>query len=121
VAVIAVGRSLLDRMMSGETQNAAVITLLVSPGDAQKLTLASQEGRIQLALRNPLDIRKEDIGPTKASSLTPGAATAVLTSKPKVHKVTEKGTPPAPPAPYQVEMIRGGKREEAKFKQDETH
>jgi len=121
VAVIAVGRSLLDRMVSGETQNAAVITLLVSPADAQKLTLASQEGRIQLALRNPLDIRKEDIGPTKASSLTPGAATVAAVSKPKVHKVTEKVTPPPPPAPYQVEMIRGGKRDETKFKQDETH
>ncbi|HTR22686.1 MAG TPA: Flp pilus assembly protein CpaB [Terriglobales bacterium] len=121
VAVIAVGRSLLDRMMSGETQNAAVITLLVSPGDAQKLTLASQEGRIQLALRNPLDIRKEEIAPARASSLSPGAAAAVATSKPKLHKVTEKVTPQPPPAPYQIEMIRGGKREETKFKQDETH
>src|SRR5271165_3620775 len=33
VAVIAVGRSLLDRVIAGETQNAAVITLLVSPDD----------------------------------------------------------------------------------------
>ena len=73
VAVIAVGRSLLDRM-TGETQNAGVITLLVSPDDAQKLTLASQEGRIQLALRNPLDTRKESIGATKASALLPSAS-----------------------------------------------
>ena len=58
VAVIAVGRSLLDRVMTGETQNASVITLLVSPDDAQKLTLASQEGRIQLSLRNPLDTKQ---------------------------------------------------------------
>ena len=35
VAVIAVGRSLLDRMMTGDVQNASVITLLVSPDDAQ--------------------------------------------------------------------------------------
>lgn len=121
VAVIAVGRSLLDRMMTGETQNAAVITLLVSPADAQKLTLASQEGRIQLALRNPLDIRKEEIGPARASSLTPGVATVAAVSKPKSHKVIEKVTPPPPPAPFQIETIRGGKREETKFKQDETH
>lgn len=120
VAVIAVGRSLLDRVISGETQNAAVITLLVSPDDAQRLTLASQEGRIQLALRNPLDTRKESIAPTRASSLSPGGAVATAT-KPKLHKVTEKVTPPPPPAPFQVEMIRGGKREETKFKQDETH
>jgi pilus assembly protein CpaB len=120
VAVIAVGRSLLDRVISGETQNAAVITLLVSPDDAQRLTLASQEGRIQLALRNPLDTRKESIAPTRASSLSPGAAVAAP-GKPKFHKVTEKVTPPPPPTPFQVEIIRGGKREETKFKQDETH
>jgi pilus assembly protein CpaB len=121
VAVIAVGRSLMDRIASGEIQNSPVITLLVSPGDAQKLTLASQEGRIQLALRNPLDTRKESIGPTKASSLSPGSQVAAVAPKPKIHKVTEKVTPPPPPAPYQIEMIRGGKREETKFKQDETH
>jgi pilus assembly protein CpaB len=119
VAVIAVGRSLLDRVITGETQNAAVITLLVSPDDAQRLTLASQEGRIQLALRNPLDTRKESIAPTKTSSLSPRAQAIPTTTKPKLHKVTEKVTPP-PSAPYQIEMIRGGKREETKFKQDES-
>ena len=118
VAVIAVGRSLLDRVVTGETQNAAVITLLVSPDDAQRLTLASQEGRIQLALRNPLDTRKESIAPTRASSLSPRGQAAPI-AKPKLHKVTEKVTP-LPPAPYQIEMIRGGKREETKFKQDES-
>src|ERR1700723_1686280 len=118
VAVIAVGRSLLDRVITGETQNAAVITLLVSPDDAQRLTLASQEGRIQLALRNPLDTRKESIAPTKASSLSPREVAAA--ARPKLHKVTEKVTPPPAPAPYQIEMIRGGKREETKFKQVES-
>jgi len=122
VAVIAVGRSLLDRMASGEAVTAAVITLLVSPEDAQRLTLASQESRIQLALRNPLDTRKESIAPTKASSLSPkDQSAAALAPKPKLHKASEKVTPPPPPQPFQVEMIRGGKREETKFKQDETH
>ena len=73
VAVIAVGKS-LERSATGESQNAPVITLLVSPDDAQRLALASQEGRIQLALRNPLDTRKEGIGATRASSLYPGGA-----------------------------------------------
>jgi len=118
VAVIAVGRSLLDRVITGETQNAAVITLLVSPDDAQRLTLAAQEGRIQLALRNPLDTRKESIAPTKASSLSPRGQAAPI-AKPRLHKVAEKVTPP-PSAPYQIEMIRGGKRDETKFKPDES-
>jgi len=122
VAVIAVGRSLLDRLGSGDAPNAGVITLLVSPDDAQKLTLASQEGRIQLALRNPLDTKKESIGPTKISALIPGQASAPSPeAKPKIHRAVEKIAPPPPPQPYQVEMIRGGKRDETKFKQDETH
>jgi pilus assembly protein CpaB len=120
VAVIAVGRSLLDRVMSSDIQNAPVITLLVSPDDAQKLTLASQEGRIQLALRNPLDTRKEAIAPTRASALSPSAQ-ATAPAKPRLHKASEKVTPPPPPAPLQVETIRGNKREETKFKPDETH
>src|SRR5208283_921112 len=73
VAVIAVGASLLERL-AGE-QNAPVITLLVSPDDAQKLALASQEGRIQLALRNPLDTKKDTIAATRASSLYTGEKT----------------------------------------------
>jgi pilus assembly protein CpaB len=120
VAVIAVGRSLLDRI-TGEVQNASVITLLVYPDDAQRLTLASQEGRIQLALRNPLDTKKESIGPTKASSLLPGGAPAAVEAKPRSRKVVEKVVPPPPLQPYQVEMIRGGKRDETKFKPDETN
>ena len=31
------------------------MTLLVNPDEAERLTLASTEGKIQLALRNPLD------------------------------------------------------------------
>lgn len=122
VAVIAVGRSLLDRV-SGDTGNAGVITLLVSPGDAQRLTLATQEGRIQLALRNPLDTRKEALAATKASSLLPGGGQVApaAETKPKIHKVVAKAAPPAPPAPFQVEIIKGSKRDEAKFKPDETN
>src|ERR1700758_3018458 len=55
VSVIAAGQK-LERNASGEAQNVPVITLLVSPDDAQKLTLAQSQGRIQLALRNPVDI-----------------------------------------------------------------
>src|ERR1700704_3045737 len=102
VAVIAVGKNLLERLTGGE-QNAPVITLLVSPDDAQKLALASQEGRIQLALRNPLDTKKGGIGATRTSSLYPGDKPAATEPKPKIRKMAAKVPAPAP-APYQVEM-----------------
>ena len=113
VAVIAVGKS-LDRNAPPDAQSAPVITLLVSPDDAQKLALVSQEGRIQLSLRNPLDTKKGGIGATRSSSVYVGEKpVAAVESKPKVlKKVVAKA---APPAPYHVEMIRGSKRDETKF------
>ncbi len=111
VAVIAVGKT-LDRS-STDAQTAPVITLLVSPDDAQKLALVSQEGRIQLSLRNPLDTKKGGIGATRTSSLYLGDKPVATTEpKPKAHKVVAKGSTPPPPAPYTVEMIRGSKRDE---------
>jgi pilus assembly protein CpaB len=113
VAVIAVGASLLERL-AGE-QSAPVITLLVSPDDAQKLALASQEGRIQLALRNPLDTKRDAIAATRASSLYAGEKADTAEAKPKPHKAPAAKVTATAPSPYAVEMIRGNKREENKF------
>ncbi len=113
VAVIAVGKS-LDRSASTDAQTAPVITLLVSPDDAQKLALVSQEGRIQLSLRNPLDTKKGGMSATRTSSLYLGETPVATGPKPKARKLVAKAPVP-PPAPYQVEMIRGSKRDETKF------
>jgi pilus assembly protein CpaB len=116
VLVLAVGKS-LDRNPLADAQTAPVITLAVSPDDAQKLALVSQEGRIQLSLRNPMDTRKGGIGATRTSSLYLGETPVATAPKPKAHKVVAKGPAPAP-APYQVEMIRGSKRDETKFEEN---
>jgi len=116
VLVLAVGKS-LDRNPLADAQTAPVITLAVSPDDAQKLALVSQEGRIQLSLRNPMDTRKGGIGATRTSSLYLGEKPVATEPKPKAHRVVAKGPAP-PPAPYQVEMIRGSKRDETKFEEN---
>jgi pilus assembly protein CpaB len=113
VLVLAVGKS-LDRNPLADAQIAPVITLAVSPDDAQKLALVSQEGRIQLSLRNPMDTKKGGIGATRTSSLYLGEKPAAAEPKPKAHRVVAK-VPAPPAAPYQVEMIRGSKRDETKF------
>lgn len=51
VAVIATGQE-VNRSLSGEPQNAPVITFLVSPDEARKLTQATSHGRIELILRH---------------------------------------------------------------------
>jgi pilus assembly protein CpaB len=116
VLVLAVGKS-LDRNPLADAPTAPVITLAVSPDDAQKLALVSQEGRIQLSLRNPMDTRKGGIGATRTSSLYLGDKPVATEPKAKAHRVVAK-VPAAPPAPYQVEMIRGNKRDETKFEEN---
>src|ERR1039458_4467352 len=71
VAVIAAGQR-LERNAAGDAQNTPVITLLVSPDDAERVTLASSEGRIQLALRNPIDTQQDDVAAANAKGLYKG-------------------------------------------------
>lgn len=111
VAVIAVGKN-LERTSGGDAVAAPVITLLVSPDDAQRLALAVQEGRIQLALRNPLDTHQSDIAATRESSLYPaGQVPAAAPAKPRIHRAAAPAAPP-PPQAYTVEVIRGSKRDD---------
>jgi pilus assembly protein CpaB len=113
VAVIAAGQR-LERSASGEAQQVPVITLLVSPEDAQKLTLASTEGRIQLALRNPLDTKDEDLGPIKQAALYRNGQ-PVPVARPVVKKEKPVATTPPPPSFYTVEVIRGTDKKEVKL------
>jgi pilus assembly protein CpaB len=117
VAVLATDKR-LERNSAGDPENAAVITLLVSPDDAQKLTLASSQGKIQLSLRNPLDTKQQDLGIVSANSLYRGGApvrpatTTIAASRPRPKPTTAT---PAPPSVYSVEVIKGDKKEETKF------
>lgn len=112
VAVIAVGQKLKDNS-GGDVQVASVITLLVSPDDAQKLTLASTNGRIQLALRNPLDTRQEDLAAAKTGALYKNVAAPVAAApRPRTKHVAET---PALPTAFEIEVIKGDKKEVTKF------
>ena len=120
VAVIAAGQK-LERNAAGEPQTTPVITLLVSPDDAQKLTLASSQGHIQLALRNPIDTKKEELAGTKVGGLYRGIPTAVAPApRPKVVKAPKVDAPP-PSTGYKVEVIRGNKKDETKFPDQGAH
>lgn len=114
VAVVATGQK-MERNAAGEAHITPVITLLVSPDDAQKLTLASNQGHIQLVLRNPLDTKEEELAATRAGSLykyLPPPAHVAEAPKQK-HSVAPV-TPPVPAA-YTVEIYKGDKKEEDKF------
>src|SRR5271169_315239 len=95
VAVIAAGNK-LERNAAGEAQNTPVITLLVSPDDAERLTLASSEGHIQLALRNPLDTQQDEVAAANAKGLYKGG-TPIAAPPVHVHPVKLQKTPPQAP------------------------
>lgn len=116
VAVLAAGQR-LERNSAGEPQSTPVITLLVSPEDAQRLTLASSEGRIQLALRNPLDTGQEKIPSARIAALY-GALPRGTLPQPAHLARSKRPAAPAPlPTAYTVEVIRGNKTDYTKFDQ----
>ena len=109
VEVLASGHS-LERDAVAEPQNTSVITLLVPLSDAQKLTLASSEGHIQLVLRNPVDPAREVVAPANPKDLYNGVIPA---AKPAVHyTVMRKITPPASPesTPLRIKVYQGDKK-----------
>jgi pilus assembly protein CpaB len=115
VAVLATGQR-LERNAAGEASSAPVITLLVSPDDAQKLTLAGNQGRIQLTLRNPVDTKQEDLSSVKADALYRNVSVpAPVVPHVKVRKSSSPVAAPTAPAVYQVEVIRGEKKDVTKF------
>ena len=116
VAVIATGQR-LERNSAGEPQSAPVVTLLLSPDDAERVTLASSQGHIQLALRNPLDTEQTDVAAVKANSLYKGGPVPPPSAEPHSSRpkhVTVQTTPP-PPTAYTVEVYKGDKKEVDKF------
>jgi len=112
VAVIAAGQK-LERNAAGDPQTTPVITLLVAPDDAQRLTLAAAQGKIQLALRNPMDTKPT--GP--ATTRTGGLFGLPVAPVPHPKVVTKKVVPAAPsqPEPWKIVVIRGNKVDETKI------
>src|SRR5579872_7182253 len=95
----------------------SVVTLLVDPDEAERLTLASTEGKIQLALRNPLD---------KTTPATRGIRPSVLlgiaASTPRPVAKAAPGAKPAPAPVFEqptVEIIRGDKRAQEPVRQEQ--
>ncbi len=144
VQVLAAGQNVTNDA-NGKPQSVQVVTLLVTPNDSEKLALASVDGRIQLSLRNPLDlermnpnaVRRESLygassgttsgTPEKPLSPSPAApkpaGPRVTTPKPEPPvPVAQVTPPPAPPAPVivvppklQLQVIQGTKIETVTF------
>jgi pilus assembly protein CpaB len=109
VQTLAAGQQ-IQKDKDGKPQTVTVITLLVTPEQAEKLTLAANQGRIQLALRNTMDT---------VTATTPGIlASALLGGLKRTATRPNRGRAPASvaaPAPTIIEGYNGGVRTLLKF------
>ena len=119
IRVLAAGQK-IEQDRDGKPQTVSVITVLVTPEDAAKLTMASTQGKIQLALRNTIDTKATNPPAVLQSSLFANG-NQEAPPKPVVVSAAPRKVAPAPaaaalpPPPYTVEVITGDKRETKAF------
>ena len=108
----------IQKDAEGKPQQVHVVNLLVSPEQAELLSLASSHAQIQLVLRNPLDTKTTEVKTTGLGNIFSegDAAAAVKTS-------AHRGGRPAKPVvrTISIEVINGTQRSEKKFATPEAH
>ena len=142
IKVLANGQNIDKPKDDREVERAVrAVTLQVTPEQAEKLALASSEGKLQLVMRNSVDQADEQtagankrtllngeratIAPDPGSSAppkpAPSSAMRRIAPRPVAPKdlssTAAKVTPPAPPRPS-VEVIEGAKKKTVDFPQD---
>lgn len=121
IEVLSAGQS-IQKDTEGKPLTVPVVNLLVTPEQAETLSLASNETKIQLVLRNPLDTKE---------AKAPGTAVAYLfdgmpSEKPKPTWVPKPKPVAANPVmqkvvtPVMMEVIQGAKRDNVKVGQTVT-
>jgi pilus assembly protein CpaB len=99
----------IQKDAEGKPQQVQVVNLLVTPEQAQILALASNQMKIQLVLRNPLDTSIAPVPETAMTNLFTGAKPPPAPSAPK------KIAKPAAPPPFTITVMNGEKTSQEKF------
>jgi len=101
----------IQKDSEGKPVSVQVVNLLVTPEQAQTLSLASSQLRIQLVLRNPLDTKVEPV----PSTATPALFGAVKPAAAPVKVVRRVAPKPPAPKPYSMEIINGSSSSQENF------
>ncbi len=104
----------------GKPVQVPVVNLLVTPEQAETLSLASNQTVIQLILRNPLDTEATKTPGTAVSTLFGDAKPAPVPGRPRpvlpqAKPMAALAPPQLPPSYLLVEVLNGPKRSEVKF------
>jgi pilus assembly protein CpaB len=107
IAVLSAGTD-IQKDQEGKAKPVQVVNLLVTPDQAEILSLASSQTHIQLVLRNPLDTQIATPSGTVVSNLFADKNTPVKThvAAAVVHKA---------PAAFTIEVINGTTKTDQKF------
>jgi pilus assembly protein CpaB len=108
----------IQKDKEGKAKPVQVVNLLVTPEQAESLSLASNQVTIRLVLRNPLDTRIDPVPGTDSANLFAGPSAAQ--PKPQ-HVVVVKKSAPAAPSAFSIEVINGKQQTEEKFAPPEGH
>ncbi len=115
VEVLSAGQR-IEKSIEGKPESVQVVNLLVSPDQAEILNLASDETRVQLVLRNPLDTKEQTTHGTSLAGLF-GVDVKAAGLAPTI--VLPRAAPAAPirrePPTTTVEVFNGGKKTEQTF------
>ena len=98
VQVLAAGQK-IQPDSQGKAEKVNVVTLLCTSQDAAKVTLAANDGHIQLILRNPMDTQKTDHGASVARGALYGEVYVPTARVVRVPVKVAALPPPALPAP----------------------
>ena len=133
IKVLANGQNIDKPQDQREANSVKAVTLQVTPEQAEKLALASNEGKLQLVMRNQIDQGDEQTKGVNKRELITGSDRATTVPEPgsmkseqpkdsrPVRRVRVPAEPkPAAPAPEvkprtQVEMIEGAKKRSVEF------
>jgi pilus assembly protein CpaB len=99
----------IQRDAEGKPQQVQVVNLLVTPEQAELLSLASNSLKVQLVLRNPLDTQIAKVPATAMRNLFDAQSPTPLAPR------AAKGTRKAKPKPFSMVVMNGSKTTEEKF------
>jgi pilus assembly protein CpaB len=109
----------IQKDAQGKPQQVQVVNLLVTPEQAEDLSLASTQAHIQLVLRNPLDTDVAQTRGTAVANLYAGGAPP----PPKVVRTAAPAAPHVEAKPksqvYVIQVFNGSKQSEEKFSSGE--